>query len=385
VPSIPRTDVVGSLLRPEYLLEARQGRREGRLTEEDLRSAEDRAVLEAIELQEDSGIEAITDGEYRRGSWIVTSDMSDTGALSGFSMVETNPGWLGLWRNPDGSPLRGEISLEGEPLRRSVVTGKVELRRDVPAYEFPFLTEHATRSRPKFTFPAPSWHRIDWHRDYSRDVYPTMEDLLVDTRNAVRKVIERLVELGCDYIQMDAPNYAQWHTDPEVRGAFEAGGHDMDREFESDIEVDNSVFDSITGVTRAIHVCRGNAPNGRYFSRVGYEPIAERLFPRLTNYDRLLLEYDSERAGDFAPLRHVRPEATVVLGLVSTKLHEVEDAAVIEARVKEATQYVPLERLAISPQCGFASGAPARTTSMEEQAAKLKVLGQVGQKLWTNG
>jgi len=172
--------------------------------------------------------------------------------------------------------------------------------------------------------------------------------------------------------RMDAPNYAQWHVDRDNRAAFEGWGHDMAAELIADAEIDNTVFDGIAGVTRAIHICRGNAPGGRWLANGGYESIAAQVFPRLSRYGRLLLEYDTPRAGDFGPLRHVRPEATVVLGLLTTKQGALEDAVAVETRLREAAAEVPLERLAVSPQCGFASGEAGNPLTPEQQEAKLR-------------
>jgi 5-methyltetrahydropteroyltriglutamate--homocysteine methyltransferase len=195
-------------------------------------------------------------------------------------------------------------------------------------------------------------------------------------------VIAKIAALGGDYVQMDAPNYAQWHVDPDNRAAFESWGHDMAAELIADAEVDNFVFDAVRGLTRAIHICRGNAPGGRWLANGGYEKIAGTVFPRLPNYDRLLLEYDTPRAGDFGPLRHVLPQQTVVLGLVTTKRGSLEDPAAVEARIREASRLVPLERLAVSPQCGFASGEAGNPLAPEEQEAKLRLVAQVARRVW---
>src|SRR6266705_2974278 len=146
----------------------------------------------------------------------------------------------------------------------------------------------------------------------------------------------------------------------------------MDAELTADAEIDDTVFEGVSGVTRAIHICRGNAPGGRWLANGGYGRIAEQVFPRLAHYDRLLLEYDTPRAGDFGPLRHVRPGATVVLGLLTTKQGALEEASAVAARIGEASRHVPLERLAVSPQCGFASGEAGNPLTLEEQEAKLR-------------
>jgi 5-methyltetrahydropteroyltriglutamate--homocysteine methyltransferase len=378
---IARADVVGSLLRPQYLLDARNAWREGRLADAEERAAEDRAVAEAVALQEAAGLDAVTDGEYRRYNFMATMGVRDArdACLKGFATVETDAGWMRLWRNPDGSD-GGLIKTERGP--RSLVVEKIRPGRDAVATEFPFLKGCVRKARPKFTYPAPSMHRIAWEPEHSKAAYATARDFLLDMRDHVRAVVEQLIALGCDYIQLDAPNYSQWHIDPRIRAAFAAWGRDLDKELVEDAEIDNSVFDGIGGITRAIHLCRGNAPGGRYLADGGYGRVAAEVFPRLTNYDTLLLEYDTPRAGDFSPLAHVRPDTAVVLGLITTKDGRLEDDAAVEARIREAAAYVPLERLALSPQCGFASGEYATTMTHAEQAAKLDLVGRVAARVW---
>ena len=377
----PRADVVGSLLRPETLRLARQGAREGRVTPEALRAAEDRAVREAIALQEGAGLDVITDGELRRSSWVITIPLREDAAarppLGGFEFLPADPGWWSLWKEPDGR--RAQVWTNPT---RPFITRPIEVTRDVVSDEYAFLKANA-RARSKFTIPSPSWHRIFWHPEYSRAAYPTPEDFLRAIAGYLREqVVPRILALGGDYIQMDAPNYAQWHVDGENRAAFEVWGHDMAAELVADAEIDDTVFEGVRGVTRAIHICRGNAPGGRWLANGGYERIAAEVFPRLTRYDRLLLEYDTPRAGDFGPLRHVRPEATVVLGLLTTKQGELEDAALVERRIREAARQVPLERLALSPQCGFASGEAGNPLTPSQQEAKLRRVGTIARRVW---
>jgi 5-methyltetrahydropteroyltriglutamate--homocysteine methyltransferase len=381
MPSIARADVVGSLLRPQYLLDARNGWREGRVSEAEMHAAEDRAVTEAAALQEEAGLNAITDGEYRRFNFMATMGVRDArdACLQGFATVETNAGWLRLWRNADGSD-GGLVKTETGP--RSLVVGKIAPGRDAAGEEFPFLKGAVRKARAKFTYPAPSMHRIAWEPEHSRHAYPTARDFLLDVRDHVRAVVEQLIGLGCDYVQLDAPNYSQWHIDPRIRAAFESWGRDLDKELAEDAEIDNSVFEGITGITRAIHLCRGNAAGGRWLADGGYGRVAAQVFPRLTNYDTLLLEYDTPRAGDFSPLAYVRPDTMVVLGLITTKDGKLEDPTAVETRIREASAYVPLERLALSPQCGFASGEYATTMTHAEQAAKLRLVGQLAAKVW---
>lgn len=380
--TVVRADVVGSLLRPEYLREAREAARAGAIGADELRAVEDRAVLEAVGLQESAGIEAITDGEYRRHGWIALIPIIDDplfrAPVSGFEFLDADSGWRNLWKTGAGEP----ADTSGLPPQEPFVTRRLRVERDIVADEYAFLKQHA-HARAKYSIPAPSWHRIFWHPDHSTAAYPTSDDFIRDVARILREhVVDRLVELGCDYVQLDAPNYAQWHVDPDNRAAFEAHGHDMADELVADAEFDNLVFEGLTGVTRAMHICRGNAPGGMWAATGGYEMIAKEVFPRLENVDRLLLEYDSDRAGTFAPLADVLPHHHVVLGLVTTKDGTLEDADQVVARIEEASRYVPLERLAVSPQCGFASGEIARTMTLPEQEAKLRLVGDVARRVW---
>ncbi|HSE93377.1 MAG TPA: cobalamin-independent methionine synthase II family protein [Methylomirabilota bacterium] len=376
-----RADVVGSLLRPQYLKDARQAVREGRLDAGRLAAVEDRAVREAIALQESAGIDVVTDGELRRNSWVVTIPLREEGAahapLAGYEFLPAGPGWWSLWKEPDGRP--AQVWTRDT---RPFVTQPLRVVRDIVADEYTFLKANA-RARTKFTIPAPSWHRIFWHPEHSRAAYPTADDFLRAVAAYLRdEVVKKIAALGGDYVQMDAPNYAQWHVDRDNRAAFESWGHDMDRELVADAEIDDTVFEGVRGITRAIHICRGNAPGGRWLANGGYERIAGQVFPRLTRYDRLLLEYDTPRAGDFGPLVHVRPGTEVVLGLLTTKRGALEDGAAVESRIREATRHVPLERLAVSPQCGFASGEAGNPLTPAEQEAKLRRVGEVARRVW---
>jgi 5-methyltetrahydropteroyltriglutamate--homocysteine methyltransferase len=377
-----RADVVGSLLRPDYLSEAKEAMRGGTIDAGELRALEDRAVLEAIALQEGAGIEAITDGEYRRHGWVALIPLIDDplfrAPVSGFEFLDAESGWRGLWKTGEGEP----ADTSGLPPKEPFVTRRLEFARDIVADEYEFLAANA-HTRTKYTIPAPSWHRIFWHPDHSTGAYPTSDEFIEDVARFLREhIVDRLVELGCDYIQLDAPNYAQWHIDPGNRAAFEEHGHDMAHELVADADFDNLVFDGLSGVTRAMHMCRGNAPGGMWAASGGYEVISKQVFPRLTNLDRLLLEYDSDRAGGFHPLADVLPHHQVVLGLVTTKDGSLEAPEDVVGRVEEATEHVPLERLAISPQCGFASGEIAETMTLAEQEAKLRLIGDVARRLW---
>jgi 5-methyltetrahydropteroyltriglutamate--homocysteine methyltransferase len=381
VPAV-RADVVGSLLRPDYLREAKDQMRAGDIDAGELRELEDRAVREAIALQQDAGIEAVTDGEYRRHGWVALIPLIDDplfrAPVSGFEFLDAESGWRGLWKLGEGEP----ADTSGLPPQEPFVTRRLEFDRDIVADEYAFLKANA-KARAKYTIPAPSWHRIFWHPEYSTGAYPTSDEFIEDVARFLREhIVDRLVDLGCDYIQLDAPNYAQWHIDPGNRAAFEDHGHDMAHELVADADFDNLVFDGLSGVTRAMHMCRGNAPGGMWAGSGGYEVISKQVFPRLTNFDRLLLEYDSDRAGAFFPLADVLPHHHVVLGLVTTKDGTLEQPDDVVARIEEATEFVPLDRLALSPQCGFASGEIAETMTLAEQEAKLRLVGDVAQRVW---
>jgi len=381
MPSTARAETVGSLLRPDYLLEAREARRAGTLSEADLSAVEDRAVTEAIDVQQSVGLDVITDGEHRRLSWISTvnivQDNMRQSPLGGFAYREsTRTSFMTFWRDDSGQIVRRMNA------PRAYIVEPLRVERDLVGGEYPFLKARA-RVRTKYSFPAPSYHRVFWHPDYSRDAYPTVDDFLVAVRDYLREhVVNRLLELGCDYIQLDAPNYGQFYVDADVRAAMEADGHDLRAELIADAEIDNSRFAGVSDATRALHVCRGNGPGGIWSASGGYEPIARDAFDRLRNLDTLLLEYDTDRAGDFAPLRHVRPETCVVLGLLTTKHGALEDSAVLEGRIRAATEYVPLERLALSPQCGFNSASQGNPLSAAEQEAKLRRVADVAHTVW---
>lgn len=359
----PRAETVGSLLRPPELLAARRWLAEGTVERERVRALEDAAVLAAIRLQEWSGLDVITDGEMRRGGWSATTE-----ALDGF---ELRPGGPGLTWRGDGAEIRQGA---GYP----TVVRSLSPRRSLADDEYAFLARHA-RTRTKHCMPAPSYHRRFWYPEHSAAAYPTCEAFLEAVRDHQRETVARLVELGCDYVQLDAPNYGSL-CDADNRRRMEAQGHDLAAELAFDVALDSSLFEGFTGITRALHVCRGNAA-GRWHSSGGYGVIAEQLFPRL-DVDVLLLEYDTDRAGDFEPLRCVPAGVTAVLGLVTTKTGALEDDAAIEARIAEAAAIKPLEDLALSPQCGFASVAIGNPVTADEQQAKLELVGRVARRVW---
>jgi 5-methyltetrahydropteroyltriglutamate--homocysteine methyltransferase len=377
MPRTPRAETVGSLLRPDYLMQARKDAADGKLAASELLAAEDRAVLEAIDLQQSVGLDVITDGEARRPGWNPSTSFRPDAPFEGYSPIEGyRITYMKYWRDSSGALVQRNLG------PGAVITAPLKVKRDIASVEYGFLAKHA-RTRTKYTFTAPSYHRHFWHPEHSKAAYPTVEAYLEGVRDFLRReVIDRVVALGCDYIQLDAPNYGQAYTDPEVRAAFEAEGHDLEAEVAADAELDNSLFDGLIGVTRAIHVCRGNGSGGYWSATGGYEHFAEQMFPRLTNIDALLLEYDSDRAGDFQPLQHVRPGTTVVLGLLTTKNGDLEDDGSIKKRIEEAGKYTPGENLALSTQCGFASSGQGNPLTFEQQRAKLETVVRVSRDVW---
>jgi 5-methyltetrahydropteroyltriglutamate--homocysteine methyltransferase len=376
----PRAETVGSLLRPYELLAARRWLAEGTVPPERVRELEDVAVLGALRLQEACGLDVVTDGEMRRGGWSVTTEV-----LDGFELRPGGPGltWQGDPPHEIRTPpprFRGDPG-EGQEVRQGggypTVVREMSLRHSL-ADDYAFLAERA-RVRTKVCIPAPSYHRRFWYAKHSASAYPTCEQFLVAVRDLLREEVARLVEIGCDYVQLDAPNYGSL-CDVENRRRLEARGHDLDAELAFDVELDSSLFEGFKGITRALHVCRGNAA-GRWHSTGGYATIAEQLFPRLA-VDALLLEYDSDRAGDFEPLRCVPSGVVAVLGLVTTKTGALEEEPTIEARIAEAARIKPLEELALSPQCGFASVAVGNPVTPDEQQAKLELVGRIAHRVW---
>jgi 5-methyltetrahydropteroyltriglutamate--homocysteine methyltransferase len=245
--------------------------------------------------------------------------------------------------------------------------------------EYAFLARYA-RARTKYTMPAPSYHRRYWSAEHAAGVYDSTEEYLTEVRDFQRSVVDRLISLGCDYIQLDAPNYGSL-CDPDTRAAMRAAGRDADAELAFDAELDSSLFDGVSGVTTALHVCRGNGPGGAWHSAGGYGVISAALFPKLA-FGRLLLEYDSDRAGGFEPLADVRDGTVVVLGLLTTKSDQLESEDDVIARITEATGYKPLDELALSTQCGFASVPVANPVTPAVQRAKLEMVAGLARRIW---
>jgi 5-methyltetrahydropteroyltriglutamate--homocysteine methyltransferase len=359
-----RADQVGSLLRPAALLDARAAHAESQLNADALREEEDRAILDALSMQRSVGLDVYSDGELRRLAWM--TDMAD--AVDGFVPDHVTINWHGPSGGPEASAAR-------------VVGGRLQPRRRLTAHELPFLQAQAP-GPIKMTVPAPSnFMVVGYKPGVSDQFYPTRAELADDLVGIIRGEIEWLLDQGVPYIQLDAPYYSYW-VDSAVRERMRQRGIDPDRALDEGLATDNASLQGLArdGATLAMHICRGNSKS-RWIAEGGYEPIAEKLFGELL-VDTFLLEYDTERSGGFEPLRFVPPGKTVVLGLVTTKEPVLETVDDLRRRIDEAARYVPLENLALSPQCGFASVAAGNLLTLDEQTRKLELVAETARKVW---
>jgi 5-methyltetrahydropteroyltriglutamate--homocysteine methyltransferase len=358
----PRSDVIGSLLRPPYLLEARAGYEHGDLSAAAFKRVEDRAVDEAVAIQQDAGLDVVTDGEMRRYAFY--GHLVD--ALEGFDKFG---GWSITFRDGLG---------HDATLKRPVVVDKLRWRRQMSVEEFTYLRGR-TAKPVKVTLVSAQQAAAYYDADKSTGAYATRDAYLADLVEFTRREIAELARLGCEYVQIDAPQYAAL-LDETIREGYRQRGSDPDRMLDTCIDLDNAVIAGHTGVTFGIHICRGNHKS-MFYASGGYDRIAEKVFTR-AKFDRFLLEYDDERSGGFEPLRHVADDRIVVLGLVSSKRPVVEKASEIRARIAEAAQVVPLERLALSPQCGFASTYEGNRVSPDDQRRKLELVARIAGDVW---
>jgi 5-methyltetrahydropteroyltriglutamate--homocysteine methyltransferase len=356
-----RSEVVGSLLRPAYLGEAREQLAAGQLNAAEFKAIEDRAVNEAIALQQDAGIDVITDGEMRRYAFY--GHLIE--ALEGFDKYG---GWAIPFRDEAGEQL---------VLKRPVVVERLRWRRSMCAEEWVYLRSRKPHAG-KVTMISAQQAAAYYDPEKSKSAYPTRDAYLADIVDFSHREVEELVRLGCTYIQIDAPQYAAL-LDPQMREGYRQRGNDPDKIIDLCIEMDNAIIRGHPGITFGMHICRGNNQS-KFYASGDYEPIS-RIFTQ-TNFQRFLLEYDDERSGGFEPLRHVPEDRFVVLGLVTTKKPQLETAQVVRQRIEEASRYFPLERLALSPQCGFASTMEGNRISYEDQRSKLELVANVARAVW---
>jgi 5-methyltetrahydropteroyltriglutamate--homocysteine methyltransferase len=364
-----RADQVGSLLRPAQLLEARAAVSEGRMDRDELSRLEDSAILEAFELQRQIGMDIYTDGEYRRGSW--AGDFSDSveGYVPGPPPVVMQ--WRGTDRPPNAPATRGGLVI-GRRLRK--------LRR-LTARESSFLKERAPGPY-KVTLPAASYMVARGYKPgITNQAYPSRADLLDDVVGIIRAEIAALVSEGVSYIQLDNPHYPDY-VDDDKRSQWSASGVDPDTALLEDIAADNASLSGIerSGVILAMHLCRGNGRSAWHTSG-GYDRIAEQVFGGI-EVDRWLLEYDSDRAGGFEPLRFMPRNRQVVLGLITTKQGTLESKDQVLRRIDEAAKYMPAGQMALSPQCGFASVAEGNLLTPDDQRRKLQLVVQAARDYW---
>jgi 5-methyltetrahydropteroyltriglutamate--homocysteine methyltransferase len=364
-----RADVVGSLLRPPELLEARRRFARAEISSAELKRAEDRAVDWAISLQERAGLPVVTDGEMRRESF--QSQMVE--AVEGFGEHTIDAYLWGDWHGDDAV---GDKEIE-RPASLGAV-GKLRRRRYLSAEEFVYVRAR-TDGTIKVTLPSPSLYANFWSPELSGEAYPTLDDFLEDVAEILREEVEELVRLGATYIQLDAPHYPLLF-DPKTREFYEGRGWDFARWMSRGIELDNHVIGNHPGVTFAFHLCRGNQ-GSRWLVSGSYEPLARRIFGSI-RAERLMLEYDDQRSGGFEPLAYLPEDKVAVLGLVTTKTPRRETPEELEARIREASAFVPLERLALSPQCGFATSVIGNAITVEEEEHKLRTSVETAERVW---
>ena len=373
-----RTDVVGSLLRPQYLKDARQKLDEGTFPADEFQKLEDRAVRDAVALQESVGLDVLTDGEMRRLNFQESFGAAVEGFDAGASKLHTYerrvegaaPGQR--WEIPDIGSHGTAVS------HRRPVVSRIKLVRNIPLEEYKAVAAVA-KTPAKVTLIGPD--RISQRFDYEKSaaIYKGMDDFVADVVAIEREIVKGLVDAGCRYVQIDAPGFTAYVDEPSMKQMRDRGEDPM-ANFARSLKAETDVVKGFPGVTFGIHLCRGNQRS--MWHREGtYDAIAERLFNELP-HDRFLLEYDTPRAGSFAPLRFVPKGKIIVLGLITTKAPELEKVDDLRKRIDEAAKYIPLDQLALSPQCGFASDVVGNLVTGDDQKRKLEVMVETARKVW---
>jgi methionine synthase II (cobalamin-independent) len=362
---------VGSLLRQPWLLDARARHQRGELDTAGLREAEDRAAAENIALQREAGIGIFTDGEVRRTNYM-TGILESTGGMTAIGSPPVN------WRRDDGvSPPAAETDFV-----LTVASAKVFRQDKLTNVEAEYLASQVP-GQFKITMMSAAMGAMVWRPDISAAVYPTPVKLIQDLVALQIEEIGDLVARGTGRVQLDSLGYNQV-IDDEFRASTGNGGVDPQLILAGSVAADAAIVGAVKAahpeVTVGMHICRGNNRSA-YMAKGGYEPVAERLFGEVP-VDRFLLEYDTERAGGFEPLRFIRPGTTVVLGLISSKVPALESQDDLRRRIDEAARYVPIENLAISPQCGFASTSAGNVLTVDEERRKLELVVDTAQKVW---
>ena len=360
-----RADHVGSFLRPPELLAAREQFQKGSISKPDLRAAEDRAIRDIVRFQEDLGLQGITDGEFRRTYFHVDF-------LEQLAGVETKGGIQVSFRSQAGT-----VDFSPPVMQ---VTAKVRHVKPIQLDDFKFL-KAATSRTPKVTIPSPTMLHFRGGRGaISKEAYPDLEAFYADVAAAYRAELASLADAGCRYVQLDDTNLAYLCDEKMREGARKRGDdpNELPRRYAALINA--AIADRPAGMVVCVHLCRGNFKSA-WAAEGGYEPVAEVLFNEL-KVDGYFLEYDDARSGDFAPLRFVPKNKTVVLGLVTTKLDTLETKDDMKRRIDEAARFVPLEQLCLSPQCGFSSTVHGNVIARDAQAAKLRLVIDVAREVW---
>ena len=373
-----RTDVVGSLLRPTRWREARQQLDAGRLAPDEFARVELECVRGHLALQERIGLDVVTDGEVSRLNFQDSFGLAVSGYDTGKETLATHER-----RVAGGAPLARfdmpDVAAAGTPVvHRRPVVRRLKLECNVPLEEYRRASALATKP-VKVSLIGPD--RIQQRFDHaaSRSVYPNVDAFLDDVVSIQRQMIRELVDAGCRYVHIDEPGYTAYVDEPSME-AMRKRGEDPMENFSRSLRANARLVADFPGVTFGIHLCRGNQ-RSMWHREGSYDAIAERLFNELP-YQRFLLEYDSPRAGSFAPLRFLPKDKVVVLGVVSTKVPELESTDHLARRIEEAAKYVPLERLAVSPQCGFGSDVVGNLLSEDDQRRKLERVVELARKVW---
>jgi 5-methyltetrahydropteroyltriglutamate--homocysteine methyltransferase len=361
-----RADHVGSLLRPAALHEARAKAQKGEIGPMELRAVEDAAIRDAVRLQEDAGLQAITDGEFRRSHYLVDF-------LTGFDgIVPTNTSYA--------LAFKGEHGESGETRSMLTVTAKVRRTRPVMVEPFRFLKSLTNRT-PKLCLPSPTWiHMRGGRKTVSERVYPDIAEFWSDIVRAFHEEIAELAAAGCTYLQLDEITFA-FLCDTTIRERMRADGLDPDEEARQYTDVVNAIAAGAPPpMTVTVHTCRGNFQS-MWMAEGGYDQVASVVFDQ-PDVDGYFLEYDSERAGGFEPLRYVPKNKKVVLGLISSKKPAIESKDQLKRRIDEASRYFPLQQMCLSPQCGFASTHHGNRITEEIEKRKLALIVEVATEIW---
>jgi len=362
-----RADHVGSLLRPPRLLQARADHAEGRIDDAELRGVEDDAIREVVRMQEDLGLQTVTDGEFRRTSWHMDFIYQLQGVHRTDRQIEVH------FRNADGS-----LDFTSAAL---AVDGKIGLDHTIFGDDFSFLQSVATRGTPKLTIPSPSMvHYRGGPAAIDRTVYPDEDEFWSDLSAAYAAQVQQVAALGCTYLQLDDTSLA-YLNDPAQRAQLQEQGGDAEHQHERYIrQINVALADRPEGLRVTTHMCRGNYRSS-WTAEGGYDFVAEALFGGL-EVDGFFCEWDDERSGGFEPLRYVPEGRLVVLGLVTTKRPELESKDELKRRIDEAARYVPLDQLCLSGQCGFSSTVEGNDLSLDEEKAKLSLIVETAADVW---